>query len=267
MCKVLKISRSSYYNHLNKVKSKSKLRKEFIQDKILEIYYDSKKIYGAPKIHKILSGLGIKINIKTVQRYMVELGIRSIVIKNYKPYTKKTNIIERENILDRDFETDKINQKWCADITYIHTQKNGWTYLASVMDLHSRKIVGYSYGKKMTSDLVLDSIKNAEINRKKDSKIILHSYLGSQYTSDLITKYCKKNNILQSFSRKGNPYDNACIESFHSILKKEEVNYKTYKSYEEAKLCIFMFIEHWYNNKRIHSSINYRTPNEIHNAS
>ena len=127
------------------------------------------------------------------------------------------------NILRRDFSADTINQKWCTDITYIHVQKEGWTYLASVMDLCSRKIIGYAYGTSMTAELAVEAVKNACLNVKDTSGIILHSDLGSQYTSLAFEGYLAERGILHSFSRKGNPYDNACIESFHSVLKKEEI--------------------------------------------
>ena len=147
------------------------------------------------------------------------------------------------NLLKQDFTTSNRNQKWVADITYIHTLRDGWTYLASVMDLYSRKIIGYSYDKQMTSKLVLDSIKNALLSSDYPKSLTLHSDLGTQYTSDIVMNFCKNNNITQSFSNKGNPYDNACIESFHSILKKEEVHHRIYYNLQEARRSIFEFIE------------------------
>jgi len=197
---------------------------------------------------------------------MFSMAIRSIVVKKYRPYSSKKNITERENILNRDFSTSTINQKWCTDITYIHTVKDGWTYLASVMDLHSKKIIGYAYDKSMTTDLVLKAVKNACLNVKNTKGIILHSDLGTQYTSKLFEEYLVLNGIMHSFSRKGNPYDNACIESFHSILKKEEVHHHKYYDFKIASRAIFEYIESWYNRKRIHSAINYMTPQEAYEA-
>ena len=169
---------------------------------------------------------------------------------------------DKENILSRDFKADSINQKWCTDITYIHVLKEGWTYLASVMDLCSRKIIGYAYGTAMTAELALEAVKNACLNVKSTEGIILHSDLGSQYTSQLFEDYLSGAKIRHSFSRKGNPYDNACIESFHSVLKKEEVYLHSYQDSKEARKAIFEYIESWYNRKRIHSAINYMTPQQ-----
>lgn len=195
---------------------------------------------------------------------MKELDIQSIVVKKYRYCSSKNNNDAKENLLNRDFSTSTINQKWCTDITYIHTIKDGWTYLASVMDFHSKKIIGYAHDTSMTAELAVKALKNACLNTKSTKGIILQSDLGTQYTSDLFKKEITRLGIVHSFNRKGNPYDNACIESFHSLLKKEEVNHCEYHDFNTAKKAIFEFIEFWYNRKRIHSSIDYLTPQEKH---
>jgi len=197
---------------------------------------------------------------------MAEMGIRSIVAKKFNHYSNKPVSEEKDNIINRDFEATNINQKWCTDITYINTLKDGWTYLASVMDLYSKKIIGYAYGISMTAELAIKAIDNACLNVKTTEGIILHSDLGSQYTSREFENYLCSKGIIHSFSRKGNPYDNACIESFHSVLKKEEVNHHIYYDFNVAKKAIFEYIESWYNRKRIHSSINYMTPQAVHES-
>ncbi len=197
---------------------------------------------------------------------MSAMGLRSIVVKKFRPHSSKSSVEEKENILNRDFKATAINQKWCADITYVYTIKDGWTYLATVMDLYSRKIIGYAYETSMTTDLVIKSLENACLNVKSTKGIILHSDLGTQYTSQQFQELLLKKGIIHSFSRKGNPYDNACIESFHSILKKEEVNHNKYYDYKTARRAIFEFIESWYNRKRIHGSLNNMTPNAVHNG-
>lgn len=196
---------------------------------------------------------------------MTKLGIRSIVVKKYTHHSIMSPAIERENILNREFDTTSINQKWVTDITYIHVLKEGWTYLASVMDLCSKKIVGYAYGTEMTADLAIEAVRNATLNVTDTKGIILHSDMGSQYTSHTFQNYVKSLGLVQSFSRKGNPYDNACIESFHSILKKEEVYCNVYPDYEYARRSLFEYIECWYNRKRIHGSIGYLTPQQREN--
>ena len=194
---------------------------------------------------------------------MTKLGLHSVVVKKYNHHANQGTVPDdKENLLDRDFEADSINEKWCTDITYIHVLKEGWTYLASVMDLCSRKIIGYAYGTSMTADLATQAVKNACLNIKCTEGIILHSDLGSQYTSQMFEGYLTEKGMLHSFSRKGNPYDNACIESFHSVLKKEEIYLHTYQDFKEANRAIFEYIESWYNRKRIHSAINYMTPQQ-----
>ena len=144
----------------------------------------------------------------------------------------------------------------------IYTKETGWTYLAIVMDLYDLKIIGWSYGVNMTADIVVEAFKRAKTNRKIENEMIFHSDLGSQYTSNEYEKILKENNVKHSYSKKGYPYDNASMESFNAILKKEEVNVNTYNTFKEAKLAIFEFIESWYNNTRIHSSNGYITPNQ-----
>lgn len=195
---------------------------------------------------------------------MSSLGLRSIVVKKYRPQSNKSNEIEeRGNLLNRDFGTSTINQKWCTDITYIHTIKDGWTYLASVMDFHSKKIIGYAYSKTMTAELAVKALESACLNVKDTTGIIIHSDLGTQYTSKLFEEYLLNKHMIHSYSRKGNPYDNACIESFHSIIKKEEIHHHKYFDFKMACKAIFEYIESWYNRKRIHGSLNYMTPQAV----
>jgi|SRR5690625_1036690 len=134
------------------------------------------------------------------------------------------------------------------------------------MDLHSKKIVGYTFGREMTTELVTKALENAYHTQKPDDQLIFHSDLGSQYTSDEFGKFIQKFDLTHSFSYKGSPYDNACIESFHAILKKEEVNHVQYLDHKSAELALFQYIEGWYNRKRIHVSIDYRTPQEVEDS-
>ena len=265
MCSILNVPRSTYYSKKNPKKSEREIENEKLKTAILKYYKESKCRYGTPKIKIMLSKNGFNISIKRTQRLMRELGIKSIIIKKYKPTSKKKPKEGLENLLKRDFTTTSINEKWVGYITYIKTQKDGWCYLASVLDLHSKKIVGYSFGKNMTNDLVIAALKNACYLQDigKDNKIIFHSDLGSQYTSNDMKNLCNEFNIIQSFSQKGCPYDNACIESFHAVLKKEEVYRNTYEKYEDAKKSIFQYIESFYNSKRLHSALDYNTPNEV----
>ena len=152
-----------------------------------------------------------------------------------------------------------------SDITYVYTIEKSWTYLAIIIDLFDLKVIGWSYKLNMTNDLVINAFKKAKINRGCTKAMIFHSDLGNQYTSNDFETLLKNENIKHSYSKKGYPYDNASMESFNTILKKEEVNVNTYKTFNEAKLAIFEFIESWYNNVRIHGSLGYLTPNEKYN--
>ena len=263
LCSALKFSRSTYYNALVRVPSNKQKEFEESGRKVKQAYEDSKQRYGAVKICRILNDNGTPCSVKRVQRHMAEQGLCSVVVRKYNHRANHGSVPDNKvNILKRDFETETINQKWCTDITYIHVQKEGWTYLASVMDLCSRKIIGYAYGTSMTAELAVQAVKNACLNVADTEGIILHSDLGSQYTGQVFENYLASRGILHSFSRKGNPYDNACIESFHSVLKKEEIYLHTYQDSAEARRAIFEYIEGWYNRKRIHSAIGYMTPQQ-----
>lgn len=262
LCAVLGIPRSTYYKSKKKTISKRAVENSMLKDRIMQLYNNSKRRYGAPKIHKLLAKDGTQISLKRVQRLMRSMDLKSIVVKKYKPYPSNKKVIERKNILNRDFSTTTINQKWVGDITYIHTVKDGWCYLASVMDLHTKKIIGYSFAKTMTTDLIINALNNSVVSQKPSPGLIFHSDLGSQYTSIEFQKVVEKLNITHSFSKKGCPYDNACIESFHAALKKEEVNLVTYYNFDIARIAMFEYIEGWYNHQRIHGSIGYITPNQ-----
>lgn len=233
MCIALKFPRSTYYKALLIESSNKKKQYEEFSEKVMECYLDNKKRYGAIKICRTLNDTGTPCSIKRVQRHMKRLEIRSVVVRKYNHKANNGKVPDdKENILNRDFTTTTINEKWVTDITYIHVLNVGWTYLASVMDLHDRKIIGWSYGKSITAELALQAVKNACLNVKDTKGIILHSDLGTQYTSQLFEDYMREHKFQHSFSRKGNPYDNACIESFHAVMKKEEIYLNTYKDFK-----------------------------------
>ena len=258
LCSALKFPRSTYYKALVCVPSNRQNEYEKFSRQVKQVFTESKQRYGAVKICHTLNQEGVPCSLKRVQQHMARQNLRSIVIKKYNHHANHGMVPDdKENILKRDFTADTINQKWCTDITYIYVLKEGWTYLASVMDLCSRKIIGYACGTSMTADLAVEAVKNACLNVKDTRGIILHSDLGSQYTSQIFETYLSRKGIVHSFSRKGNPYDNACIESFHSVLKKEEIYLYTSQDFKEARRVIFEYIEAWYNRKRIHSSIGY----------
>lgn len=266
LCKAVKLHHSVYYYHKQNKENSYKKANEELDKKIIEEFEKSKKRYGSPKITKMLNKQGIKVSQKRVARRMKVLGLRSITVKKFNHNgNKKVDDKNKENLLEQNFNAEKPSEKWVGDITYIYTKKTGWTYLAIVMDLFDLKIIGWSYGKNMTSELVISTFEKAKAARGVTEGMIFHSDLGSQYTSKEYEKILLGNNVKHSYSKKGYPYDNASMESFNAILKKEEVNVNTYTTFKEAKLAIFEFIESWYNNTRIHSTLDYKTPNQKYN--
>ena len=252
LCKALNLHHSVYYYHKqNKENSYHKANEE-LDRKILEEYEKYKKRYGSPKITKILKKQGIQVSQKRVARRMKALGIKSITVKKFNHNgNKKVDDTNKENLLAQNFKAEKPGEKWVGDITYIYAKETGWTYLAIVMDLFDLKVIGWSYGLNMTAELVTSAFNKAKIVREIREGMIFHSDLGSQYTSNEFEKLLLKNNVKHSYSKKGYPYDNASMESFNAILKKEEVNVNTYETFDEARKAIFEFIESWHNNIRI----------------
>ena len=246
LCKAVNLHHSVYYYHKQNKENSYKKANEILDKKILEEFEKSKKRYGSPKITNILNKQGIKVSQKRVARRMKVLEIRSIIVKKFNHNgNKKVDNTNKENLLAQNFKAEKPGEKWVGDITYIYTKETGWTY-----------------GLNMTAELVISAFNKAKTIREITQGMIFHSDLGSQYTSNEFEKLLVGNNVKHSYSKKGYPYDNASMESFNAILKKEEVNVNTYETFNEAKLAIFEFIESWYNNNRIHSSIDYKTPNE-----
>ena len=264
ICKVIDLHHSVYYYHINNPVNRYEKANEELDEKILEVYNESKKRYGAPKIKYALENQGIKVSVKRVQRRMRELGIRSIVVKKYKPAHSDKQKEEKvyHNLLKQDFKADRPGIKLAGDITYIYTKEEGWTYLAVVIDLYDLKVIGYAYGLTMDDSLTIRALEMAVNNRHIEPGCIFHSDRGSQYTSNEFEAALIKYGMVHSYSKKGYPYDNACVESFNATLKKEEVNLKSYMDYDEARLAIFEFIESWYNRRRIHSSLGYITPEQ-----
>ncbi|MFT8391882.1 MAG: IS3 family transposase [Sporolactobacillus sp.] len=262
ICKVLHMPRSTYYQVKSACESSLARENRELTHRIQQLYTESKRRYGAPKIHKALKKMGYAISLKRVQRLMRKAKLRSIIVKKYQHSSSKGPVENRENVLAQDFTATTLNQKWATDITYIHTLKTGWCYLASVMDLCTRKIIGYSFSKNMTTELAVKALENACIHQNPGPGLILHTDLGSQYTSTEFEKVVQKKQMTHSFSKKGCPYDNACIESFHATLKKEEIHQTTYQTFDEAKRALFQYIEGWYNRRRMHSCLDYLTPQE-----
>jgi len=269
VCKVLGIERSSYY-YCTQKRPEGRLKQEnnTLKQAIIRIYHEQDGVYGAPKIRQELFKLNLdfKVSEKRVQRIMKSLGLRSVVVKKYRPYKTDAVYNGGENLLNRDFKASKRNEKWVSDITYVHVLNKGWCYLASIMDLSTNKIIGWCFSETMNTACVLSALHQAITTQKPAKGVILHSDRGSQYTSHEYREKLALLGIRQSFSAKGCPYDNAPIESFHAILKKELVYRTIFKSYEDAHTQLFQYIEGRYNRNRIHSAIGYKTPQQMEDA-
>ena len=260
MLKFLGVSRSGYRAFLNRKLSPSTQRKESVKKEIQKIYDDSKQNYGAPKITKKLRDSGETIAERTVGKYMREMGIKAQWIKPWTTTTRDSDFSkELLNILDEQFNPDRPNAVWCTDITYIWTQ-DGFVYLNCVMDLFSRKIIAWTLADTMEVSTVIETINKAKSYRNTDLPLIIHSDRGSQYVSNAWHEATKK--MQRSYSRSGYPYDNACIESFHSLIKREWLNRFNILNYRHAYRLVFEYIETFYNTIRIHSHCDYMSPDE-----
>lgn len=261
MCKVLEVSRSGYYAWHSRKPSKQSKRKQRLFERITYHFQDSHQRYGAPKITYLLNQEGETITERTVGLYMQELGFRACVSRTFKVQTTDSKHSEpiAPNLLNQQFHVKKPNEVWVADITYIPCRE-GRLYLASVLDLCTREIVGWRLGDRMTTDLVLGALQDAYLAKKPKRGLLHHSDRGSQYASEEYRKQLKCYKMKASMSRKGNCYDNACIESFHSLLKKELVYCRRFRTKEQAYNEMYQYIEFFYNRKRIHGALGYLSP-------
>lgn len=259
MLKFLKVSRSGYRAFVKHKPSKSQQRKELLKKDIQVIYDNSKQNYGAPKITHKLRDAGETISERTVGKYMHEMGIKAQWVEPWIATTKDSDFSsELQNILDEKFNPDRPNAVWCTDITYVWTQ-DGFVYLTSIMDLFSRKIIAWTLSQSMEVACVIRTIEKAKARRNTDLPLIIHSDRGSQYVSEAYRKATAKMQL--SYSRKAYPYDNACIESFHALIKRECLNRFRIKDFDHAYKLVFEYIETFYNTVRLHSHCGYMSPN------
>lgn len=260
MCRVMGVSRCGFNKWLCRPESSSKERKKLYTKKVLETYEEFEAAYGAPRISQELNELGFPCSENFIAKIMSEQGIRARNGKGFK-YSKHSLSMNNvsDNLLWRNFHADKPNQKWTSDITYIWV-KDRWLYLATVMDLYSRRIVGWSLDTTMTEALIEDALNMAFDRRKTKPGLIVHSDRGVQYRSQKYIDRLRSKGCEISMSRKGNCWDNAPMESFFSRLKVELIYAKNYCSMDEARSGIFAYIEIFYNRKRRHSANDGRSP-------
>ena len=267
MCKFMKVSRSSYYEWLGKPECNKRQRQDKrLLEMISTIFTESRSTYGSRRIKKKLSNQEITASRRRIIRLMQESSLVCKTKRKFKATTdSKHNKPIAPNLLERKFNVLQPNHYWVGDITYVPTEE-GWLYLATVIDLYSRAVVGWSMSSNMKADLVNDALLMAIWKRKPPKGLVWHTDRGSQYASDSHRKIIKDHHIIQSMSRKGNCWDNAVAESFFHSFKTELTHQCKFKTREEARLAIFEYIEVFYNRIRIHSANNYLAPMEYEAA-
>ena len=263
MCRVLKTSPSGYYDWLKRPLSARALAHQKLDSEILRLFKLHKCRYGPKRIYDALIVSGFTCSLHRVRCRMKKLNLVALAVVKYKQTTDSTHKQPvAANILNRDFSTTHINQKWVSDITYIPTRE-GWLYLAMILDLHSRSVIGWAMGPRIDRHLVCQALLMALWNRKFPKGVILHSDRGSQYCSKDYQQLLATHQLVCSMSRKGNCWDNAVAESFFKTLKSELIRQETYETRGRAKQEIFEYIETYYNRIRSHSALGYKTPFEI----
>lgn len=262
MTRVLNVSRSAYYDWRKErdkpdtVVSRGKL----LDERVREIFEQHRSRYGAPRITAQLNQEGYIVNRKTVAKSLRKQGLRARASKKFKATTNSNhNLPVAPNLLNQNFEADHPNQKWVGDITYLWTDE-GWLYLAVVIDLYSRSVVGWAMDSRMKADLVCDALSMALERRGSPSGVIVHSDRGSQYCSNAYQKIVKTQSLKCSMSKRGDCYDNACAESFFHSLKVELTQDCRYENRVHLRRELFEYIEIYYNTVRLHSSIDYTSP-------
>ena len=256
-CKLLRVSRSGFYAWEQRGPSPRKAADEKLGVHIAAIHEASGERYGSPRVHAELAAEGVAVSRKRVARLMAELGLESVRKRPYKATTDSKHALPvAENVLDRQFEVDALDVAWVTDITYVWTAE-GWLYLAAILDLFSRRVVGHAMSERIDRALVLDALRDAAGRRVPNVGLLHHSDRGSQYASGDYQDALDDLGVVCSMSRKGNCWDNAVAESFFATLKTELVYTRRFATRAEAREAIFEFIEVFYNRRRRHSTLGY----------
>lgn len=262
MCRAFKVSQSGYHAWITRALSERRKDEGRLVSLIEKIHLGSRQTYGSPRIHAVLAGTGENCSRQRVARLMNKHGIAAKTKRKFKATTNsKHKLSVAENVLDRNFEPEAPNQSWAGDITYLWT-KEGWLYLAVVIDLFSRKVVGWAMEQSLDREIVLKALRMAISTRQPDAGLIAHSDRGSQYASSDYQKLLNLYGMTCSMSRKGNCWDNSVVESFFGTLKQEHVFFRNFTTREEARGSVFEWIESFYNRERLHSTLGNRSPEE-----
>jgi putative transposase len=260
-CDVLSVSRAGYYAFRGRPLSPRQQRHEALAVKIKAVHEENRRVYGSPRIHQALKAQGEKVCQNTVAKVMQERQIRAKTKRKFVPRTTDSQHQQpvAPNLLDRQFQAAKPNTKWATDITYIPTAE-GWLYLAGVLDLCSRKVVGWAMAQHLRTDLVKEALMMALTHRQPKEGLLHHSDRGMQYASDDYQQLLRGRQMEASMSGKGDCWDNACMESFWATLKTELVHHQHYATRAQAQQSIFEYIAVFYNRQRLHSALGYRSP-------
>ncbi len=258
----MQVSKSGYYYWKNTPQSPRSRQNDKILLKIIQAFKHSRKTYGSPRIYAELKAQGVKASLNRIARLMHKNGIHAhFSIRHKRVKTPRNNVNFAHNILNREFAATTPNTKWVSDTTFVWTSQ-GWLYLATIVDLYSRKVVGWAISASNDTQLVINALSMAINNKSRQQAVLLHSDQGSTYRAYEYITLFKANNITQSMSRKGECHDNAVAESFFNTLKTELINQQTYQTRREASSAIFEYIEVFYNKIRRHSTIGYYSPSD-----
>ena len=262
----MRVNRSTYYKHFSADESKRAKEDKLLKSYILTLHGKYKKRLGLKKMACMLkSEYGVKIGVGRVRRLMLSMHLPKIFSKKSPNHSSKSESGDYKNFLNRKFKQSAPNQIWVSDITYIKVGQK-WFYLCVVIDLFSRKVIAWKISDKPNAELVIATFKKAYANRNFPTGLMFHSDRGTQYTSATFRKLLEEFNVVQSFSGKGCPYDNAVAESFFKFLKLEEINQNTYSSFADLKSSLFEYINGFYNSKRPHSNNNFLSPDDFESA-
>jgi putative transposase len=264
LCEVLGVSRSGFYAWRDRPPSPTAVRRERLVAQIREAHEEARSVYGSPRVHRELEARGIACCENTVAKLMRAHGLRSKAVRRFVVRTTDSRHDRpvADNVLAREFDPDQPDTAWAADITYIPTAE-GWLYLAAVIDLCSRKVVGWATADHLRADLAVEALGMALKHRRPAGELLHHSDRGVQYASDAYQSLLAEHGIEPSMSRTGNCWDNAVVESFFSTLKRELIHHESYASHAEARRSLFEYIEVFYNRRRRHSTLGYRSPAEF----
>jgi len=265
MCRVLRVHRSGFYAWIKEPESTRHREDMRLCVLIRQSHEASDRAYGSPRITRDLRESGERCGKKRVARLMRQQGLRAKVRYKRPRYRSGKPALVAINRLEQNFDVKRPNKVWVTDITYIRTWE-GWLYLAVVLDLYARMVIGWSMKSSLQRDLVLDALLMAVWRRKPKGKVIVHSDQGTQYDSDDWIRFCRDHNLEPSMSRRGNCYDNAVAESFFGSLKKERIGRRIYRTRQEARSDIFDYIERFYNRTRRHSYLGQMSPFEFEKA-